>query len=219
VGLSARRTSWPCGKRRRVSVVNDARGPARPLQGPEGGEGPARGRVSRTSPRTGRPRRVLPPRCPAAPARGGRGTLVARATPGTSATDRSAFHTSISAGQAVDRQSSEGRALPGPPSMLVETGLPIDGRSWQTGKRSAAVTGQHRPPYPDRVRIEFDGEVWFWKGPSPFHFVTIPEAECREIKAASSAISYGWGVIPVTVRLGATESTTPLFPHGGALFG
>jgi uncharacterized protein DUF1905 len=91
--------------------------------------------------------------------------------------------------------------------MLVETGLPIDGRSGQTG--------QHRPPYPDRVWFEFDGEVWFWKGPSPFHFVTIPEAECREIKAASSAISYGWGVIPVTVRLGETEFTTSLFPKDG----
>jgi len=99
--------------------------------------------------------------------------------------------------------------------MLVETGLPIDGRSWQTGKRSAAVTGQHRPPYPDRVRFEFDGEVWFWKGPSPFHFVTIPEAECREIKAASSAISYGWGVIPVTVQPGDTVFTTSLFPKDG----
>ena len=73
----------------------------------------------------------------------------------------------------------------------------------------------HGRPYPDRVRFEFDGEVWFWKGPSPFHFVTIPEAECREIKAASSAISYGWGVIPVTVQLGDTEFTTSLFPKDG----
>jgi len=99
--------------------------------------------------------------------------------------------------------------------MLVEMGLRSDGRSGQTGSPSAAATEQHRPPYPDRVRFEFDGEVWFWKGPSPFHFVTIPEAECREIKAASSAISYGWGVIPVTVRLGETEFTTSLFPKDG----
>jgi hypothetical protein len=74
---------------------------------------------------------------------------------------------------------------------------------------------RQRRPYPDPVRFEFDGEVWFWKGPSPFHFVTIPEAECREIKAASSAVTYGWGVIPVTVRLGDTEFTTSLFPKDG----
>jgi hypothetical protein len=99
--------------------------------------------------------------------------------------------------------------------MLVETGLRFDCLSGQTGSPSAAATQHHRPPYPDRVRFDFDGEVWFWKGPSPFHFVTIPEAECREIKAASSAISYGWGVIPVTVRLGETEFTTSLFPKDG----
>ena len=71
------------------------------------------------------------------------------------------------------------------------------------------------PAYPDRVNFEFSGEVWFWKGPSPFQFVTVPEAECRELKAASPAVSYGWGVIPVSVRIGDTSWTTSLFPKDG----
>jgi hypothetical protein len=25
------------------------------------------------------------------------------------------------------------------------------------------------------VDLEFSGEVWFWRGPSPYHFVTVPE--------------------------------------------
>ena len=65
------------------------------------------------------------------------------------------------------------------------------------------------------MTFEFSGEVWFWKGPSPFHFVTVPEAECRELKAASPAVSYGWGVIPVSVQIGDTSWTTSLFPKDG----
>jgi hypothetical protein len=27
------------------------------------------------------------------------------------------------------------------------------------------------------VDLEFSGDVWFWRGPSPYHFVTVPEDE------------------------------------------
>lgn len=85
---------------------------------------------------------------------------------------------------------------------------------------AAGLTDRTRRPdrvwtYAHVVTFEFTGEVWFWKGPSPFHFVTIPEAECREIKAASAAVSYGWGVIPVSARIGDTSWTTSLFPKDG----
>jgi hypothetical protein len=65
------------------------------------------------------------------------------------------------------------------------------------------------------MRLEFDGEVWFWKGPSPFHFIAVPETECVEIQAVSKLVTYGWGVIPVTVELGDTVWTTSLFPKDG----
>lgn len=60
--------------------------------------------------------------------------------------------------------------------------------------------------------IEFSGKIWFWKGPSPFFFVTIPAEQSRDIKAISKIVTYGWGVIPVHVRIGNTEFTTSLFP-------
>jgi hypothetical protein len=63
--------------------------------------------------------------------------------------------------------------------------------------------------------LEFIGEVWFWRGPSPFHFVTVPEAECGELATASALVSYGWGMIPVAARIGGTEWTTSLFPKDG----
>jgi hypothetical protein len=65
------------------------------------------------------------------------------------------------------------------------------------------------------MRVEFDGEVWFWRGPSPYHFVAVPEAESVEIQAISPLVTYGWGVIPVSVEIGETQWTTSLFPKDG----
>ncbi len=63
--------------------------------------------------------------------------------------------------------------------------------------------------------IEFNGEIIYWRGPSPYHFVTVPEAESLDIKAISGFVTYGWGVIPVSVRVGRTEWKTSLFPKDG----
>lgn len=65
------------------------------------------------------------------------------------------------------------------------------------------------------MELEFSGEVWFWRGPAPFHWVTVPEAESATIKSKSSLVTYGWGMIPVTARIGGTEWTTSLFPKNG----
>ncbi|MFF5228866.1 DUF1905 domain-containing protein [Dactylosporangium sp. NPDC000521] len=63
--------------------------------------------------------------------------------------------------------------------------------------------------------LEFSGEVWHWRGPSPFHFVTVPEDECAALRSAASLVTYGWGMIPVTARIGDTTWTTSLFPKDG----
>jgi hypothetical protein len=62
---------------------------------------------------------------------------------------------------------------------------------------------------------EFSGDVWFWRGPSPYHFVTVPDEESADLKAAAALVTYGWGMIPVAARIGATEWTTSLFPKDG----
>ncbi len=67
-----------------------------------------------------------------------------------------------------------------------------------------------RPGLP--LDLEFTGEVWFWRGPAPHHFITVPDAECTAINAASASVSYGWGMIPVAARIGQTRWTTSLFP-------
>ncbi len=65
------------------------------------------------------------------------------------------------------------------------------------------------------MRLTFSGEVWYWRGPAPWYFVTVPEDGCRELAEASPVVSYGWGVIPVAARIGNTDWTTSLFPKDG----
>ena len=63
--------------------------------------------------------------------------------------------------------------------------------------------------------LEFSGEMWFWRGPAPFHFVTVPEEQSQDIEAISAEVTYGWGCIPVAARVGKTKFTTSLFPKDG----
>jgi hypothetical protein len=65
------------------------------------------------------------------------------------------------------------------------------------------------------MEIEFSGPVWFWKGPAPHHFVTVPDEDCGPIEAVSAMVSYGWGMIPAAVKMGGTEFSTALFPKEG----
>jgi len=66
------------------------------------------------------------------------------------------------------------------------------------------------------MNIEFIGKIWFWRGPAPWYFVTIPGEQGRELKAISGFVTYGWGVIPVHVQIGKTEFQTSLFPKDGS---
>jgi hypothetical protein len=65
------------------------------------------------------------------------------------------------------------------------------------------------------MHLAFSGEIWSWRGPSPYHFVTVPDDESAEIEDVSALVTYGWGVIPVAVRIGRTSWTTSLFPKDG----
>jgi hypothetical protein len=65
------------------------------------------------------------------------------------------------------------------------------------------------------MELQFAGDVWYWRGPSPFHFVTVPAEESAYLKDVARDVTYGWGMIPVRVRVGGTEWETSLFPKDG----
>jgi hypothetical protein len=65
------------------------------------------------------------------------------------------------------------------------------------------------------MKISFRGEIWYWRGPAPFNFISVPPDDCELLHAASSFVTYGWGMIPVQARIGTTEWRTSLWPKDG----
>ena len=65
------------------------------------------------------------------------------------------------------------------------------------------------------MNIEFSSQIWFWRGPAPWYFVKVPEQECRDLRAISGLVTYGWGMIPVRVWIGKSEWQTSLWPKDG----
>ena len=65
------------------------------------------------------------------------------------------------------------------------------------------------------MRLNFASDMLEWRGPSPFYFVRVPDEEAARIAEVASMVTYGWGVIPVTVSIGTTTTTTSLFPKDG----
>ena len=63
--------------------------------------------------------------------------------------------------------------------------------------------------------IQFEGDIFYWRGTAPYLFVAVPEEQSSAIKAIASRVTYGWGVIPVHARIGKTEWKTSLFPKNG----
>jgi hypothetical protein len=65
------------------------------------------------------------------------------------------------------------------------------------------------------LELEFDSEVIEWRGPAPFYFLPVPQAESDDIHEIARFVTYGWGVIPARVRIGAVDFETALFPKDG----
>ena len=67
----------------------------------------------------------------------------------------------------------------------------------------------------DALDLSFDGELWYWRGPSPYHFVTVPPDAARAIHSIAAEITYGWGMIPAEVEIGGSKWSTALWPKDG----
>jgi Domain of unknown function (DUF1905) len=65
------------------------------------------------------------------------------------------------------------------------------------------------------VEFGFQGRVWEWRGPAPYHFVSVPAEHADVINDLAPGLTYGWGMVPVEVRLGRTRWRTSLFPKDG----
>ena len=63
------------------------------------------------------------------------------------------------------------------------------------------------------LTMQFTGQIWYWRGPAPWFFVSVPRKHSLALRTMSSVLTYGWGVIPVTARIRNTTWTTSLFPR------
>jgi hypothetical protein len=63
------------------------------------------------------------------------------------------------------------------------------------------------------MELEFDGELFVWTGPAPWFFIAVPNEHCPQLADESEFVSYGWGMIPVTVEIGGSRWETSLFPQ------
>lgn len=70
-------------------------------------------------------------------------------------------------------------------------------------------------PLIESMKLAFDGELWYWRGPAPWYFVTVPAEQCHDLHAIVKVVTYGWGMIPATVQIGKTKWQTSLFPKEG----
>lgn len=65
------------------------------------------------------------------------------------------------------------------------------------------------------MQLTFTGRVIEWRGPAPFYYLPVPAEEAADIHEIANLATYGWGVIPVAVRLGDVDFETSLFPKDG----
>ncbi|MGO4190113.1 DUF1905 domain-containing protein [Arthrobacter sp. YAF17] len=63
--------------------------------------------------------------------------------------------------------------------------------------------------------VTFSADVFEWRGPAPFYWVSPPADVCDYLRAEAAAVTYGWGAIPVCVRIGGTVWETSLLPRNG----
>jgi hypothetical protein len=92
----------------------------------------------------------------------------------------------------------------------AQPGWPVDAGGHPGRTASADDMSRRRA-----TQLQFSGKIWVWKGPAPWYFVTVPAKQSRDLNAIMRLVTYGWGMIPVRVRIGKTEWKTALWPKDG----
>ena len=65
------------------------------------------------------------------------------------------------------------------------------------------------------VDMSFSAALFEWRGPAPFYWLALPAEASEVVRGEAAEVTYGWGAIPVCVRIGRTEWETSLLPREG----
>ena len=63
--------------------------------------------------------------------------------------------------------------------------------------------------------FSFSAELWEWRGPAPFYFLSVPTEQAEDIREAAKLVSYGWGMIPIKAEICGIAFTTSMFAKNG----
>ncbi|MDQ0734814.1 hypothetical protein QFZ50_001277 [Arthrobacter agilis] len=77
------------------------------------------------------------------------------------------------------------------------------------------MTLRHGPATLADMDQIFSAELFEWRGPAPFYWLMLPEDVCECVRVEARRATYGWGVVPVSVRIGGTDWETSLLPREG----
>jgi hypothetical protein len=65
------------------------------------------------------------------------------------------------------------------------------------------------------MELRFSSVVVEWRGPAPYYYLPLTDEAAEDVHDVRQVATYGWGVIPVTARIGEVEFETSLFPKDG----
>lgn len=68
------------------------------------------------------------------------------------------------------------------------------------------------------MEYEVIGEIFEWRGPPPFYFVSLPEEYAREIDEVKQELTYGWGMITCKIVIDGRDYKTAITPKDGTYF-
>lgn len=64
---------------------------------------------------------------------------------------------------------------------------------------------------PKQKKYSFKGNVWKYKGPAGWHFVTLHKALAKRIRKRHGLSEEGWGRLNTTVKVGRTKWVTAIW--------
>jgi len=71
-----------------------------------------------------------------------------------------------------------------------------------------------------KTQFEFKckGEIFEWRGPSPFYFVALDTRTANIVKEWARELSYGWGVIHIHGEIKKSAFDTAIIPKDGTYY-
>jgi hypothetical protein len=83
------------------------------------------------------------------------------------------------------------------------------------GSERGSLAGDRAPSEAADPAFAFTAPLIEWRGPAPYFFVRVPEEVAEDLAELGPDVTYGWGMIPVQIRIAGHVWETSLWPKEG----